>query len=112
MKTPKSILQNRTGRNLASLTLALSLSVLVIGAAPMAALAQTSGDPTKAQYDNSVEQIQDGFGSAPSGGSSGLQEEIISGLPFTGLDVIALIAVAAALITMGFALRHLTAERE
>ncbi len=113
MKTSKSILQNRNGRNLASLALALSLSVLVIGALPMAAIAQTSGDPTKAQYDNSIDQIQDGFGSTPSSGSSsGLQQELISGLPFTGLDLIALFAVAVALVGMGFALRHLTAERE
>jgi len=42
---------------------------------------------------------------------SGLQHKVVGGLPFTGLDVVALLAVAVALTSMGLVLRRLTAER-
>ena len=42
---------------------------------------------------------------------AGLQKKVVTGLPFTGLDVVALLAVAVALTSMGLALRRLTAER-
>jgi hypothetical protein len=49
-------------------------------------------------------------GSAPSGkqARSGLHGKVVGGLPFTGLDVIALAAVAVALTSTGLALRRLT----
>jgi hypothetical protein len=72
-----------------------------------------AGDPTKAQYHDPVTQVAGNIGgggddpSAP----SGLQKKVATGLPFTGLDVIALLAVAVALTSMGLALRRLTSER-
>jgi hypothetical protein len=99
---------------------AISVLVLVL-AAP--ALAQ---DPTQAQYDNSVTQVTNnvggGPGSGPSAGngssegapvatSSGLQKSVVGGLPFTGLDLIALAAVAVAFTSLGFALRRMTAPK-
>ena len=81
--------------------------------APTVALAQD--DPTAAQYDNPAEQLNDGVGgagdgadAAPAPENSGLQREVVSGLPFTGLDVAALLAVALTLTAMGFMLRRLT----
>jgi hypothetical protein len=82
------------------------------------ALAQ---DPTAAQYDNGVHQVSANVGGGTQGGvgdaspastsqSSGLQESV-GGLPFTGLDVISLLAVALALTSVGFALRRMTASR-
>jgi hypothetical protein len=74
-------------------------------------------DPTAAQYDNSVVDVQSaGSNSTPNSTSeppaqqaSGLQASVIGGLPFTGLDVIALAAVALALTSVGLALRQLSA---
>jgi hypothetical protein len=76
-----------------------------------------AGDPTKAQYDNPVQQVAAGIGSGGGGGSDDpaapatLQKRVVGGLPFTGLDVVAMLAVAVALTSMGLALRRLTAER-
>jgi hypothetical protein len=71
-----------------------------------------AGDATKAQYDNDVTKVAANVGGnddpAP---PAGLQKKVVSGLPFTGLDVVALLAVAVALTSMGLALRRLTAER-
>jgi hypothetical protein len=78
------------------------------------ALAQAS-DATKAQYDNEVTKVAGNIGGGGGGndGSApdGLQKKVVGGLPFTGLDVVALLAVAVALTSMGLALRRLTAER-
>ncbi len=71
-------------------------------------------DPTNAQYDNDVTKVAAGLGS---GGDNtpktpaGLQKKVVSGLPFTGLDVVAMLAVAVALTSVGLALRRLTGER-
>ena len=70
-----------------------------------------AGDPTKAQYHNQVSQVAGSIGSGGGDGPSGLQKKVVGGLPFTGLDVVALLAVAIALTSMGLALRRLTAER-
>ena len=45
-------------------------------------------------------------------GASGLEKTVVSGLPFTGLDLIALLGVAVLLTTMGLALRRLTVDRD
>jgi hypothetical protein len=76
-----------------------------------------AGDPVKAQYDNNVTKVAGtvGGGNDPTPPAptapSGLQKEVVGGLPFTGLDVVALLAVAVALMSMGLALRRLTADR-
>ena len=70
-----------------------------------AAGAFAASDPTQEQYRN-ITQISHG-----GGGASGLEKTVVSGLPFTGLDLIALLAVAVLLTSMGFALRRLTLDR-
>jgi hypothetical protein len=100
-----------TPRNLVAL-LATITALWLVG--PVA-LAQAS-DATKAQYDNEVTKVAGNIGGGGGGGndgsaSDGLQKKVVGGLPFTGLDVVALLAVAVALTSMGLALRRLTAER-
>ncbi len=74
------------------------------------ALAQ-AGDATDAQYHNPVTKVAADVGGGNDGPKAPLQKKVVSGLPFTGLDVVAMLAVAVALTSMGFALRRLTAER-
>jgi hypothetical protein len=90
---------------------ALLVTVAALSLVGPVGIAQ-AGNPTNAQYDNDVTKVAAGLGSG--GGpttSAGLQKKVVSGLPFTGLDVVALLAVAVALTSMGLALRRLTAER-
>jgi hypothetical protein len=78
-----------------------------------------AGDPTQTQYSSPTQQAVGGAGGAgggggvSGGGSAGTAAVTPSNssgsLPFTGLDVIALLAVAGALTGTGFALRRLTA---
>jgi hypothetical protein len=98
------VLPLRRSRIFALLAMITALSL----AAPVAAQA---ADATKAQYGTAVSQIGGEVGGGQSQ-SSGLQKRVVGGLPFTGLDVIALAAVAVALTSMGLALRRLTAERQ
>jgi hypothetical protein len=74
-----------------------------------------SHDPTNDQYSNPVTKVAADLGSGGNGNTpsapAGLHKKVVGGLPFTGLDVVALAAVAIALMSMGFALRRLTAER-
>jgi hypothetical protein len=82
------------------------------------ALAQ-AGDATKSQYDNQVSQVAGAVGGGGGGGSAPaathtagtLQKNVVAGLPFTGLDLVALLGVAVALTSLGLGLRRLTAER-
>jgi hypothetical protein len=73
----------------------------------------SAADTTKAQYDDEVTKVAAvvGGGNDDPAPPAGLQKRVVGGLPFTGLDVVALFAVAVALTTMGLALRRLTAER-
>ena len=79
-------------------------------AGPQVAAAQQSISPTQDQYDPSLEQIdqQVGGGNAtPTGGDSAEpSNRVISGLPFTGLDIGLLAAVAVLLGASGLALRR------
>jgi hypothetical protein len=70
-------------------------------------------DATDAQYNTPVTQVAAGIGGGNDNPTppAGLQKRVVGGLPFTGLDVVALLAVAVALTSMGLALRRLTAER-
>lgn len=95
--------------------LAVILSLLL--AVP--ALAQ-GGDPTGAQYEAATQTGGAGGGGSVAsgipgtasdssgGGNDGLKQNIVGNLPITGLDVLALAAVAIALAIMGFALRVMT----
>jgi len=86
----------------------MAIAAALALAAPVAAQA---ADATKAQYGTAASQVGGDVGGGQSQ-PSGLQQEVVGGLPFTGLDVIALAAVAVALTSMGLALRRLTAERQ
>jgi hypothetical protein len=65
----------------------------------------SASDPTQEQY-NPVTHVSHGSG------ASGLEKTVVSGLPFTGLDLIALLGVAVVLTSMGLALRRLTVDRD
>ena len=100
----------RAGIALALTTLAAVLALAAFG--PGAALA---ADPTGAQYDSDVRQIGEvgGGGDADSSEpATGLQKKVVGALPFTGIDLIALAAVALALASLGVALRRLTPTGE
>ncbi len=75
--------------------------------------AAQANDPTDGEYKNDVQKVAAGLGSGGNTPSApaGLQKKVVTGLPFTGLDVVAMLAVAVALTSMGLALRKLTAER-
>jgi hypothetical protein len=91
-------------------TLVASVALWMVGPVALA----HAGDPVKSQYDNEVTKVAGTVGGndpTPPAPTAGLQKEVVQGLPFTGLDVVALLAVAVALMSMGFALRRLTADR-
>jgi predicted outer membrane protein len=85
----------------------LLMTVAALSLVGPVAMAQAS-DTTKAQYDNDVTKVAAGLGSGGDGPAA-LQKKVVHGLPFTGLDVVAMLAVAVT--SMGLALRRLTAER-
>ncbi len=66
--------------------------------------ASAASDPTQEQY-NPITHVSHG------GGAAGLDKTVVGGLPFTGLDLIALLGVAVLLTSMGLALRRLTVDR-
>ena len=79
------------------------LSALALPA--IAAAQQTS--PTDAQYEDSLDFIAQGAGSSPSANrGAGSATSDPGGLPFTGLDVGLLAAVAAGLLIAGLVLRR------
>lgn len=91
---------------------ATAVALCAFGVAAMPAVAQAASNPTSAQYrDVAVQVNEDVGGGGPSASGSGLQHEFVSGLPFTGLDLISLAVVAAVLISVGLALRWLTTAR-
>jgi len=92
---------------------AAAIAVVALFAIPASALAQTIG-PTSDQYDPTSERVEVGVGGGsgdPPGDSSESSSRVVSGLPFTGLDVGLLAAVAAGLGAGGFALRRAAASR-
>ena len=91
-------------------TISVLLSALAL---PAMAMAQaTTGDPTAAQYDAATVNVQPGGGGGDAGASSGGGSGGGGTLPFTGLDIAALLAAAVALTGLGFALRRLSATPE
>jgi len=92
------------------LWIALALAIVAL-ALPTAALA---GSPTDFQYNPTNHQIAAGGGSGgpsepsgPSGPSSG-ENNVVSGLPFTGFDVGILALASVALMGAGLTLRRLS----
>ena len=93
-------------RAIAATMVALVVALLAM---PAAALAQAS-DPTGAEYNDRVQQVQAGSGDS---GDSGLGGRVVDPLPFTGFDVIAMAAVALAVTGLGLALqRAVSRERQ
>jgi hypothetical protein len=93
--------------------IALMMVVAALSLAGPVGLARAA-DPTNAQYANPITKVggEVGKGSAPAAAKpSGLEKRVVGGLPVTGLDVVALGAVAIALMSLGIGLRRLTAER-
>ena len=92
--------------------LALLAVIAAVAIAPATALAQDAlSNPSASQYEpQSQVQGTSTTGSAAQNTSSGLNGNVGS-LPFTGMDVIVLAIVAAALIGTGVALRRLSAPK-
>jgi hypothetical protein len=82
------------------------MTVALLVALPGAAAAQAS-NPTSAQYDTTNHQIAAGGGGGPSEPSGGT-DPVISGLPFTGVDLVLLGIVALALLSAGIVLQRLS----
>jgi hypothetical protein len=98
----------RTGRRLGFFaTMAVVTALWLVGPVSLAQAA----DATDEQYGTPVSKVAAQLGGNDPAPPSGLEKKVVSGLPFTGLDVVALFAVAVALTSMGLALRRLTAER-
>lgn len=83
----------------------VAAALVVVMAMPAQALAQNANsDPTAAQYAKPALAVSnEGGGGGGAGGPSGGDGT----LPFTGLDLVALAAVAVALTATGLALRRL-----
>ena len=114
------------GRSSYRLVISIVGVVVALGLLPAVAAAQS--DPTEAQYGSTLDQISQGGGggqpsSAGSGGdashpssvpggvaSSTASDRVVGGLPFTGLDVGLLAAVAIALAGAGMVLYRRSRE--
>jgi hypothetical protein len=87
------------------------IATLVIGIGmPVAASAQeiSSSGPTADQYDPPNVQVQTAAGGSDEG--SGLTDPV-GPLPFTGFDVIAMLAVALAVTGLGLALQRAVSNK-
>jgi hypothetical protein len=91
---------------LIALVLALALAL------PAAASAQVA-DPASEEYPTTEQQVEDqvavgggGGGDEPSAGGGVLGDRVVSSLPFTGFDLVAMAFAAAAVMGTGFALRR------
>lgn len=103
------IRSNRSIRRLCTLVVAMLACALAL---PAIASAQ-SIDPTDEQYREGVLGVaaagggDDGAGDpSGSGSSSGSGAGTVAGLPFTGLDLAAIVAIGAGLVGAGFAVRR------
>jgi len=83
------------------------VTAALLVALPGAAAAQASS-PASAQYDTTNNQIAAGGGGGPSGGN----DPVISGLPFTGVDLVLLGIVALSLGGAGVAIHRLSRTAE
>ena len=94
--------------------LSLFLIVAIVAAfAAAPAYAQTSDDPTSAQYGAQIPDSGTASSAASGGGESGGGglESSIGSLPFTGMDLLIVAGVALVLTGTGFALRRLSTPR-
>lgn len=92
----------------------LTAAALALFTMPAMGLAQLATD---AQYDDAVTQIEEGVAQADPGdpgdpGGREARSEAAGGpLPFTGMDALALVAVAVSLATAGVVLHRLSTAR-
>jgi hypothetical protein len=93
------------------LILSAVMTVALLVALPGAAAAQASS-PTSAQYNTTNHQIAGGGGGGGPSEPSGGNDPVISGLPFTGVDLVLLGIVALALLSAGIALQRLSRTAE
>ena len=99
-------MKKRTGLRMAMLTLAVT-AVLALPAQAIAGDNCSTTDPTASQYCPPTKVIGNG-GGGPRARQALRATSSSSSLPFTGLDVISLLAIAAALTGAGLVLRRLT----
>jgi hypothetical protein len=85
------------------------MTVALLVALPAAAALASS--PTSAQYDTTNHQLAAGGGGGPSDPSAG-NDPVVSGLPFTGVDLVLLGIVALALLSAGIAMKRLSRTAE
>ena len=85
----------------------IAVVALSIGMPAVAGAQQVNGSPgpTGDQYDPPVVQVQTSAGSGGTDGGSGLTDPV-GPLPFTGFDVIAMLAVALGVTGLGLALQR------
>ena len=94
------------------------VALAVPGVALMVPALASAADPTGAQYEDTAEQVSSSVASGTDGGAAGndplvggpLDDRVVDALPFTGLDVVTVVAVALVLIATGFVLRRLSAS--
>ncbi len=98
-------MKKQTGLRMAMLTVAVT-AALALPAQAIASDNCSTTDPTDSQYCTPTKVISNGGGGAS--GSVSVAGASGSSLPFTGLDVISLLAIAAALTGAGLVLRRLT----
>jgi hypothetical protein len=83
--------------------LALAALIALLIAAPTARAADPRGDPSAAQYGEAAGEAAEGQGDP-----SGMRAPVVNGLPFTGVDLIAIGAVGLVLLGTGVALKRLS----
>ena len=85
----------------------VAVVALSIGMPAMAAAQEITGStgPNSDQYDPQSVQVVTSTGGGDGGGGSGLTDPV-GPLPFTGFDVIAMLAVALAVTGLGLALQR------
>ena len=112
LTSPDAERQDRTRLPVRGRKLVVSavMTVALLVALPGAAAAQASS-PTSAQYDTTNHQIAGSGGGGPSDPSGG-NDPVISGLPFTGVDLVLLGIVALALLSAGIAIQRLSRSAE
>jgi hypothetical protein len=93
----------------------VSACLIALLSAAVAAPVASAANPTSTRYSNGVNQVGGGGGETSAAGAPSspgpLNSPIVEGLPFTGLDLVALAAVAIALVSLGLVLRRLPPPR-
>lgn len=101
----KAYMHNRSNRMSRSVAVVvLAVVAIAVGGAPAAAIAQQVS-PTQEQYENGVLGVSAGGGT---GGSETATDPGSGELPFTGLDLVAIVAIGVGLVGAGLAVRKVS----